>query len=272
MHLIRPVDAFRQQDALPSGSPLGRQRRRGYTLIEVSLAVALLLLVVCFAAPNLIGQIEAQRLPKSCEQMRGLLTLVRANAMYDGKRYRVRFPGEDEIDGIGEDRQPLIEREDEPFLKPGVFNPVNDYWAYGETLLRDIWCNEVRLGRPTLDRIDDEKLVGEDVEERLEAEAEDFEEHYPPLTIETDGTSEWVTFVLTDAPRDVPEEEIENYSRIEVIMDGLTGLIWLQRPFYDEEVELFREHEWPPVLRRDFIRKAALTENDVLEIQETAVR
>ena len=108
--------------------------------------------------------------------------------------------------------------------------------------------------------------------EPLEAEAEGFEEHYPPLTVETDGTSEWVTFVLTDAPRDVADDEIENYSRIEVIMDGLTGLIWLQRPFYDEEIELCREHGWPPVLRRDFIRKAALTENDVLEIDETAVR
>lgn len=246
--------------------------RRGFTLIEVVMAVALLLLVVSFALPNLIGQLEAQRLPKSCEQLRGLLTLVRANAMYDGKRYRVRFPGEDEIDGIGDDRQPLIEREDEPFKDPGVFNPVNDFWAYGETILRDIWCSEVRLGRPTLDSIDDTKLVGEDVDERLEAEAEGFEEHYPPLTVETDGTTEWVTFVLTDAPRDVAEDEIENYSRIEVIMDGLTGLIWLQRPFYDEEIELFREHDWPPVLRRDFIRKAALTEDNVLEIQETAVR
>ena len=59
---------------------------------------------------------------------------------------------------------------------------------------------------------------------------------------------------------------------IEVIMDGLTGLIWLQRPFAEEEKEMLLENDWPPVLRRDFLTQRLLTEEDVLEIQETKVR
>lgn len=243
----------------------------GFTLIEIVLVVALLATLAAFTMPNLLRQIEAQRLPTSARQMRALLTLVRANAMFDGKRYRIRFPEEDEIDSEGEDRQPLIEREDDPFREPWVFNLVTAPWTQGETLLRGIWCAEVRLGRPTLDKLE-EQLIGESIEEELEASADDYEVGFPPLIIESDGTCEWVTFLVTDAPRDTDESELENYTRIEVIMDGLTGLIWLQRPLYEEELDMFREHDWPPVLRRDFTRRERLTEADVLEISETAVR
>jgi hypothetical protein len=46
----------------------------------------------------------------------------------------------------------------------------------------------------------------------------------------------------------------------------------LQRPFYEDEIEMLKENGWPPVLRKDFFRRAPLTEADVLEISETAVR
>ena len=114
--------------------------------------------------------------------------------------------------------------------------------------------------------------MGAEVEERLEAQAEGFEEGFPPLIVEPDGTSEWATFVITDAPPEAAADELDGYRRIEVIIDGLTGLAWLQRPFYEEELDLFREHDWPVVLRKDFLRIAPLTEHDVLEIQETRVR
>lgn len=250
---------------------VGRRQLNGYTLIELVLVVGILLALMAMAIPNLINDIEHQRFPTSARRMRSLLTLVRANAMYDGKRYRIRFPQEDEIDHEGEDRQPLIERENDPFREPNVYTLVTEPWTRGETLLRGIWCSEVRLGRPTLEKLEDD-LIGEKLDDRLEALAEDYEEGYPPLFIEPDGTTEWVTFVLTSAPRETDKEDLEVAQQIEVIMDGLTGLIWLQRPFYDEELEMFKEHDWPPVLRKDFVRIAPLTEEDVLEISETAVR
>jgi hypothetical protein len=191
--------------------------------------------------------------------------------MMDGKRYRIRFPMEDEIDSEGERRQPLIEREDDPFREPGVFNRVTEPWAEGETLLGGIRCAEVRPGRPTLEALEDE-LVAEEMEEYIEAASEGYEEGFPPLYVETDGTMEWATFVITDAPENVEDEDLESYARVEVIMDGITGLIWLQRPFYDDEIEMFKEHGWPPVLRRDFLRERPLTEEEVLEISETRVR
>ncbi len=251
--------------------PRTTSRLPAYTLLEITLAIGLLMGLMAFALPNMMKEIENRRLPESADRMRSMLMLVRANAMYDGLRYRIRFAMDDEIDSEGGDRQPLIEREDDPFLEPGVFNRVMLPWARGETLLRNIRCAEVRLGKPTLEMLEEE-LLAEETDERLEAIAEEFEEGLAPLYIETDGTSEWVTFLVTDAPEDADEESIEGFGRVEVILDGITGLIWLQRPFYEDELELFKEHDWPPVLRRDFLRKRALTKEQVLEIQETRVR
>lgn len=261
---------------------LGHRNRQAYTLVEVVMVVALLLAIVSFAAPSLIRDIEGRRLPESARRMRSLLTLTRANAMYDGKRYRIRFPAEDELDSDGGDRQPIVEREDEPFADPGVYNRVTEPWARGDTFLDDIWCAGVRLGRPTLERIMEERFVDELAEElvdEFDEQASEYEEQYPPLYIEPDGTTEWVTFVVTNAPRDIEIDELiedeevsEQHQRIEVIFDGNTGLCWLQRPFYDEELDMFQEHGWPPVLRKDFIRTEELTEEEVLEIRETRVR
>jgi hypothetical protein len=83
-------------------------------------------------------------------------------------------------------------------------------------------------------------------------------------------------FLLTSAPREIPPEELagdfETYPQVEVILEGPTGLCWLQRPFYDEELDLFEEKNWPAVLRQDFIRKQPLTERDVLELREIQIR
>ncbi len=171
-----------------------------FTLLEVLLVVGILAALSALVLPNLIGEIERNRLPNSAEQMRSMLTLVRSNAMFDGLRYRIRFPLEDELDDEGDDRQPLIEREDDPVKEPGVFNPVKAPWVYGETLLRGVWCLQVRLGKPTIERIKD-GYESQDVSDRLGEMFEDEDPDYPSLLFEPDGTSEWAVFALTIAPR-----------------------------------------------------------------------
>jgi len=250
--------------------------RCGFTLLEVVLVVGILATLAGMLLPNLIRDIERQRLPTSAEDLRSLLATVRAQAMFDGKRYRIRFPREDELDDEGDDRQPLIEREDDPINEPEVFNPVKAPWVYGETLQRDVWCIQVRIGKPTLEQLRDqfeeqEEPRGEEgsAEKILQGQDPD----HPPLIIEPDGTSEWAVFALTNVPRDRSIEDLEEDSPvIEVILDGVTGLIWLQRPFREEELSMLEEHDWPPVLRQDFLREQSLTEQDVLEIRERMIR
>jgi prepilin-type N-terminal cleavage/methylation domain-containing protein len=258
----------------------GSRTHRGFTLLEILLVIGLLAIVMAMVMPNLIGDFTRAQLPESARQMRALMQLTRANAMIDGLRYRIRFPREDELDGQGSQRQPVVEVEDEPLANPEQFRPVLASWARDETMLRGIRCVKVRLGKPTIDQLlgQDEYAV-ELEEERLEdieeTAGETYEEEFPPLVFDTDGTSEWATFLLTDAPADVLLEDLDDeteFGRLEVILDGLTGLAWLQRSLYVEELEMMKEHGWPPVLRKDFLQPQKLTEDNVLEIREASVR
>lgn len=247
---------------------------RAYTLIEVVLVVGLLLLISAISIPNFYRQLAREQLPTSADQLRALIILTRANAAFDAKRYRVRFPREDEEDAIGTRQQPIIEREDDPMEHPEEFFPVTANWAVGQTLLGDVRCAEIRLGRPSI----------EDLQRRRESatteldkafdkrnQEEKFEHELPPIYIEPDGTSDWATLVLTEAPKDTPLDELYDHPGIDVIVDGLSGLCWLQRPFYDEELDLFEEENWPAVLRKDFLTPQMLTERDVLELRELPV-
>ncbi len=255
-------------------SRVSRQRRmaKAFSLLEIILVIGLLSILSALAVPNLLRQLTSEKLPGSARQLRSLLSMTRAKTMLDGKRHRIRFPRNDEIDARGGSRQPIIERENEPFEDPGVFEPVLAAWARDVVLRDGIWCMEVRLGRPNLD---DELVeqMQEDFRLRMQGIGDEFEPLFPPVVFDLDGTSEWATFVVTNGPEDTDDEDdLPRDAVIQVIMDGMTGLIWLQRPFAESEKEMLLENDWPPVLRRDFLTQRLLTEEDVLEIQETKVR
>lgn len=252
----------------------GRHRHRAFTLLELSLVVGLMVLITAIVVPNFIRQIKGQELERSAKQLRSLLTLVRANAAFDGQRYRVRFPEEaDDITRLLDDRQPIIEREYDPIHNPEVFGEVKASWTLGHTLLGDVWCAEVRLGRPTIAKLKErQKRAADRITREMQKRNEEFAPERLPVYFDPDGSSEWAVFVLTTAPRDIDVEDLDNYPRLELIADGATGLAWIQRPFYDEELDLFEEKGWPAVLRQDYVSSQMLTEDDVLEIRESGVR
>lgn len=253
----------------------GARSAPAYTLIEVVLVAGLLVILSALVMPRLSHLLTREELPGSARQLRSFLTLLRAHAAWDGKRYRIRFPEDEEKDPIGGTRQPIIEREDDPLDYPEEFSLVTEPWAVGITLLRNVWVAEVRLGRPTIALLQRQRELRSQIQDALEEEFEDvehFEVDRPPLIIEADGTGEWVVFVLTKAPRGTAVEELESYPRLELIVDGLTGLAWMQRPFFDEELDLFEEKGWPAVLRQDFLSLRPLTENDVLELHEFRIQ
>ena len=254
-----------------------------FTLIEVSLVIALLALLAAMIMPNFFRQYRARQLPESAQRLQALVSMTRAHAAWDAKRYRLRFPDreDEELDPIGTDRQPIIEREDDPIEEPEVWQLVTAPWAVGETLLGDTWCVEVRLERPTIDAIREAREKRSEVSDILTKKFRDFDPRWPPLYIEPDGVSEWATFVLTEASRDLEPDEIadrielegeEHVEVIEIILEGETGLMWMQRPFYEEELDLFEEKNWPIVLRQDFTERRVLTEDDVLELREYKIK
>lgn len=243
--------------------------RRGFTLVEIVLVVGLILIITALAVPNFLREFQREQLPGSAGQMRSLLTLTRANAAFDGKRYRIRCPEDSEQDALGGNQQPIIEREDDPVREPEIFYPVTAPCAIGKTFVGDVWCVEVRLGRPTVEKLRARRSA---IEDAIESSREDFAPERPPLYIEPDASSDWATFVLVEGPRGLDVEETEEYPRLEVILEGATGLTWVQRPLYDEELDLFEEKNWPVVLRQDLVNDKMLTEDDVLELREVWVR
>lgn len=248
---------------------IGAGQRRAFTFIEIVLVIALLGMMAAMALPTLVQEIRGSRLPTSAEQMRSLIELVRANAQIEGKRYRIRFPRGDELDRQGTSVQPLIERADDP-MNPEAWTLVEEPWTLGETLLRDCWCIQVRLGRPTVEKIRD---PAPSVAEELANMREDWDVDYPPLIFEPDGTSPWATYVITKAPKNTKVEALDDtVPRLEVILEGPTGMIWIQRALYASEIDLFEQNGWPVVLRRDFSDPRPLTEKDVLELSEQDVQ
>ncbi|MBU0717441.1 MAG: hypothetical protein KJ749_04260 [Planctomycetes bacterium] len=244
---------------------------RAFTLIEAVLVIGIVAVITAMILPNFIDEIRGHSLEGSARQVRSMLTLVGANACFDGVRYRLRFPELGEEDLMGGNRQPLIEREDDPLEEPEVFNAVTDPWAIGATLLEGVWCAEVRRGRPTATILKNLEKTRSDVQDALDKAFEDFSPERPPVIFEADGTTGWFTFVLTDAPPGTELDDLENYDRIEVLFEGDTGMVWLQRPFYEEELDLFEEKNWPVVLRQDFLSPKVLTEDDVLELYEVRI-
>jgi len=242
-----------------------------YTLIEIVLVVTILVAIAGIVIPNFTIDLEKERLPSSARRLRTLIAMVQANAAYDSVRYRIRFATEEEEDEtlIGS-KQPIVEREVDPVNEPEIFERVTAPWAVGKIFEEDIRCAEVRLGRPNIEQLREREFRSE-IEDVLQETFEDFDPLRPPYIVEPDGTADWAVFVVTEADEDVDPVDLadsEEFSTIEVIVDGRTGTAWLQRPLYDEEIDLFEEENWPIVLRQDFLDPRVLTEDDVLELHD----
>jgi hypothetical protein len=246
------------------------------------MALALLALLAAFLMPDYLREMEEAKLANAADQFRSVIYLTRTHAMLDGKRYRIRFvdidlyDGEFELDEITS-RQPVIERESDDPETYGEFLRVTEPWAQGVTLHPGIRCDGVRIGRPVFRDELEAALEGDFEEEEEEELFESEDSLYPELVFEPDGTCDWATIVLTDAPEDISYEDVFSDAELdaeflEVIVDGRTGQAWIQRFLTEDEEELLREYGLPPVLRRDFLSPTELTEDNVREISEGRTR
>ncbi|MCG3178799.1 MAG: hypothetical protein BIFFINMI_01129 [Phycisphaerae bacterium] len=106
--------------------------RRGFTLMEVLLAIALLVILAAMVMPTFSGQLEQRRLISSAEQLRGLLYMASAQAQQRGCRLEVRFvapPAAPMIEGQPAATSVRVYIERDPLAKPGAFEPLMASWA-----------------------------------------------------------------------------------------------------------------------------------------------
>jgi prepilin-type N-terminal cleavage/methylation domain-containing protein len=241
------------------------RRKNGFTLIEVVLVIAVITLIVAFIYPDLYRVLQARRMEESCDRLRSLLVMCRSRAMRDGIKYRIQFPGtpdpldknaEKEVDVPFETLQPQVLKQDRPIEFPDSFVQIDEDWTREPFMQDGVRCVAVLGGMPNFEEeSNDSPFVGPTITEGKTG--------FVPLTFNSDGSCDWVTFVLTDLPFDVMPEIGDKMRIFNLIVDGRTGQSWFQRVICKQEAEILREHGASPVFHMDFKSPEMLTEANI---------
>lgn len=232
--------------------------------------IVLLGIVAAIILPNLEPDRRARTLTESAERLRALIEMAHAHAMQEGIRYRISFPGtpdpndpdaEKEIDIPFETLQPDVSRQMDPQGNPEWYGGFDADWKNLQILQDGTRCVSVLPGKPSY-AINNQWPIADPgmPEEKTQ---------FVPLTLFPDGTTEWVTFVLTDLPFEVELQPQHVAHILYLIVDGRTGHVWMQRAFLNDEVEVMQEHKAEPVMHMDFINPELITEANILDIRRT---
>jgi len=241
--------------------------RRAVTLIEVLLVIMLLGAIAAFVFPELGGEQRRRSLVESADRLRSLIVMTHARAMQDGLKYRIQFPGtpdpndpnaEDMIDVPLTTQQPKVQKQADPLGSPDEYKKVDTPWSGRVVMQPGTRCVAVLPGRPDFEISAQSPIAGPSIT--------DDEAKFVPLGLNPDGTCDWVTLVLTDLPHDIDLESRHVARILNLIVDGRTGQVWVQRALRVEEVELMQEYGASPLLHIDFTSADLITEDNILHI------
>lgn len=240
-------------------------------MIELLLVIALLGVIAAFTVPNLTGHMRRRSLLESADRLRSLIVMAHAQAMQDGVKYRIQFPGtpdpldpnaQKEIDVPAETLQPEVQRQVAPLDKPDDFGGFDAMWKDYPVMQDGTRCVAVLGGRPNFDITAQSPIAGPSVSEGMTS--------FVPLNLNPDGTCDWVTFVLTDLPFGIQPEASDVGNILNVIVDGRTGQTWIQRALRVTEVEMMAERGASPILHMDLTKPDEITEQNILEVHMNA--
>ncbi len=187
-----------------------RDNRRGMTLIEVVLVVAVLVVIASLASPSLLGMMETQKLRKSAEVMRGAFAKTRLSAMKSGRIQMFRYQYESGIYAV------------EPWYASDDMLESNDLQPQLPGMLPNPAANMAASGKPTELPDGVTFLAGETLSDNRSAEvdyalAQQLSRETvwsPPILFYPDGTTSDARVMLTNKKRQV----------IEVTLRGITGM------------------------------------------------
>ena len=166
-----------------------RSRQRGFTLLEMLLVVVLLGVIAAFAWPDFSSSKQAAHLEESARRLRSVISMCRAEAMNEARRYRVEV----RLDG-----SIRMSRQLDPLKAPHIQVRVGAGWARLAKLQPDVWVEAVQVlpeGPPPILIVDEELRFPEmEIEPILVAELEE------PVAIEfaPDGSTNSLRLILRD--------------------------------------------------------------------------
>lgn len=239
--------------------------------MEVLLTIFVLGLIMAFSFADYGKVIASRSLTESSDRLRSLILRASSEAMLNGVKFRITFtpisndPAERlrqqaETQNVPtETVQPILQIQSDPLSNPDNFGDVNPDWKMEKILQPGTRCVAVIGGQPKFDIQSNSPIAGPQPTIGEETS-------FSPLTFNPDGTCDWVTFVLTDLP---PLDELQegHAARIlNVIVDGRTGQVWIQRALTVREVEVMNKYGASPILHQDFIDPKEITEQNILKI------
>lgn len=200
--ILRPAVAVERL-----GSRKLNAARRAFTLIEVLVTLVLIGVLATVLWINVSATQHAEDLPESARRMKGMISMCRAQAMGEGRRYRLRVHRDGTLD---------VTRQLDPLIAPHLNGVIRADWANIEMLIGDVWIESVQPmpeGPPPLN-VEDDKL---DLTKYDEGEPTPVAEMERALEIwfEPDGTSSSVRWTL---------RHVEG-SGIRMLLDGRLGRI-----------------------------------------------
>jgi Tfp pilus assembly protein FimT len=136
----RPTsNAARFQGVGDAAPCLPARRALGFTLLEVLLAIALVVLLVSLAAGTFSNMYQSEQLPEGSRKLDSVLRMARADAASQGRRVRMVFDAQT--------LQPSIVWEPKPLEEPGTFVPYTGAsWTTGlpNDLVRVRRCQRIK--------------------------------------------------------------------------------------------------------------------------------
>ena len=188
----------------------------GFTLLEMILAMALVVLLAGLALGSLWGTLGSMRTKEHSSRIASLLRAARAEAANTGCRLRLSFDPET--------TQPILSIERDPLGEPGAFEPLDTWWVKLAALdhgVRVLLCE--RTGASDFVEVSAQTAP---------APGGGDEAELAEVTFYPDGSSDSVRIVLGNDDEDKPW-------MVEVTLNGVDGSIKTRQ--IDEEDEDYEE-------------------------------
>ena len=183
----------------------------GFSLVELLLALALLLLLVGGMVFSFSTLLNGTQLEEGAGQVESLIRYARAQAANSGRR--VQFVFEEETNSTSSAGVIRVTWEPDPLGQPGYFETLTEATRQADAVNELVQVEEVRLGGTT--EPDDTSSASGTSEDML---AMGLAEPFSPIMFYPDGSSDSAEIILLSR---VPEEE----KRISVRLDGITGVL-----------------------------------------------
>jgi type II secretory pathway pseudopilin PulG len=207
---------------------LSQRAVRGYTLIELLLAVSLTLLLASALIFSFSSLLRSAQLEEGVGRLESLIRFARAQAAYSGRKVQLVFGQELAGSTATVGRNIRLNWEPDPLDQPGHFEEITDVaWQVQgiDDLLevKDVQLLEANGGTTTPRALGSENLGGEKIDARPP-------EPFSTITFYPDGSSDSAEIVLASRS---PEDE----HRISVRLVGITGSISHRSLTTDESEE-----------------------------------